>query len=1292
MKKLALVIIICIILLIPTFLIAEEIIRRNNSVNSDSIIEKVPYKKQISLMVTKQDGFEKYIDLKVNKISESEFSVKTTYNNSILSEIQACKDELCKDTLISKYFTDIDKTKLTTSMNALTSYPIEVITSNIISNKAIIDLTKNDEFIINLKDINKNKIGERIKIGYNTIYIDTVNSTMNIGDSSSIILDLNGKKHILATDTNNYFLLYCNNTKGSWSCSNILDTPSVYDGYSNSLAIDSNNIIHLTYLEYTNRSIQYMNNTGGSWGIQNVTRFENPTAGNLTNSPSMLINNNDLPIIIFYENDGVKYCNDTNNVWICYNISTPTYSAAGTYSFIKNNIIYVLSRNSYIMNDTGGSWGIETITWENSLASAANVIDVDSNNITHAIGVLNHIYPTYAVIQYCNNTAGTWGCQNITNHNYNYSKYMLELNIDQNNTPQIILQNVTKGGLNKYNYTTLVNNSGNTWGWLNISETSPSFSSSTYFTAIRKGRLSDSNIFSNSLHIINFGNLNRLEYINITLFTGGPTSDTSPPTFSNAKNKTLNIKDKNTTMNISISDGINVDGYWFSWNATGSWINQSWKNLPDSTSTKANESFNLTYHEGYTIAWKYYANDTSNNTGGSNTYILRTNFDIPNLGDSDNKTLNYRTLNTTMNITLRDITAIDGYWFSWNATGSWINQSWVNTNNRASFLANISKNLTYKIGSTIAWKYYTNDTSNNTNGSKTNILRIANRIPSLVDNKTIGALHKLSTLSFETDFNPDGDDDRINATLNFTKPDRTFILAESKGVTTNYLNWSWSSISLDYIYSGWYNWTLRYWDNSSNPRQNTTQSDGFEILVNTTDFIEFNATGYYEPQFWTNKTYYLNLTVYDYNISIARMSIKRPDGTVKRFYDKIRLDKNYSAHNVLFEFNRTGFYQNGTYIINYTYSTFGHNITNKTFTFKINNTLTYLPSSYSLSPVTYKNETLSSSITFYQSTNSSFRYNISIKMKDKFWFNITMNNTYQYNFSINISQRLNSTTALTIPFTIKAMNDSIPDGLYYGNLTINRTFDNIAKILPITIGINPPAGNISIYDLTTTHHCNSTTTNLCYGLLSGTANEFSFLAKEWKVYNTGDYILTECTTALEGTLPGALYSLSPSFSVTVGGVYIMNITIPRTATIGSWANNYINLSCKATSSGYKVSNAGNIPRIDVAITAPTSSAPAGGGGATYSPSPYVNISELISRQLNIFGDGVCDPEEDRASPDCKPSFNLDSIIQCIKSPKTCIFGEKAVVTWLFAVVIIFIISIVFFPTILTSVKSIKIFG
>src|SRR3989344_1149831 len=126
--------------------------------------------------------------------------------------------------------------------------------------------------------------------------------------------------------------------------------------------------------------------------------------------------------------------------------------------------------------------------------------------------------------------------------------------------------------------------------------------------------------------------------------------DSAAPSFSGPLNQTNISQYFNNTFNITITDNTDLGNYTFSWNDSGSFVNDSIFDLSSSYTTwDANTSKNISRRGGEVIGWRYYACDNSNNCNVSATE----NFTVPadhywNKTKVDIGTVTVNTGNTTV--------------------------------------------------------------------------------------------------------------------------------------------------------------------------------------------------------------------------------------------------------------------------------------------------------------------------------------------------------------------------------------------------------------------------------------------------------------------------------------------------------------------------------------------------------------------------------------------------------------------------------------------------------------------
>src|SRR3989344_2483674 len=247
-------------------------------------------------------------------------------------------------------------------------------------------------------------------------------------------------------------------------------------------------------------------------------------------------------------------------------------------------------------------------------------------------------------------------------------------------------------------------------------------------------------------------------------------TDSTAPTFSSPANDTGIQKNQNITMNITIADNIELSSYIFSWNDTGSWANNSAVSISGSPYS-ATTSESITANSGTVVSWRYYANDTSGNKAASGLYnftVAATPADTsaPSFSGSVNNTLFKRYFNASMNLTITDDTDISNYTFSWNESGSFVNDTSVQlAGTQTTWFMNTSRNVTNALYNQIVqWRVYSCDSSNNCNTSAAENMTIANTLPISINQSYIIQSTYSSTLRifFNSSWN---DVDQDNATL-----------------------------------------------------------------------------------------------------------------------------------------------------------------------------------------------------------------------------------------------------------------------------------------------------------------------------------------------------------------------------------------------------------------------------------------------------------------------------------------------------------------------------------------------
>jgi len=260
--------------------------------------------------------------------------------------------------------------------------------------EATIDVNVWNLGIIDVKDVEVHFYEEDNLIGAERIDVPvtrqwektTIDSSGDVGWSTSIGLDSKHGVHIIFRDNTNSLLKYAyRSSGGNWETFIIDDTTEI--GFSTSLAIDINDGIHISYIDRTNAVLKYAyRSNGGNWV------YENATGDQANNSISIAIDN-DFGVHISYGRSSdatLKYAyKPKGGTWSNQSIDSETFTG-GENSIAIDNMdgVHVSYWNmdeyelKYAYKPKGGTWSTSIIDSDGNVGQDPS-IGVDSQGGVH---------------------------------------------------------------------------------------------------------------------------------------------------------------------------------------------------------------------------------------------------------------------------------------------------------------------------------------------------------------------------------------------------------------------------------------------------------------------------------------------------------------------------------------------------------------------------------------------------------------------------------------------------------------------------------------------------------------------------------------------------------------------------------------------------------------------------------------------------------------------------------------------------------------------------------------------
>ena len=727
------------------------------------------------------------------------------------------------------------------------------------------------------------------------------------------------------------------------------------------------------------------------------------------------------------------------------------------------------------------------------------------------------------------------------------------------------------------------------------------------------------NIFKNS---IVSGTTNKAYAIYIGTITSSNVSDNNIYNMTNSSYQYCVYV--NSINNLFYNNIFNCSSY-FSWGT--SYLQQ--------LNTTETNSRNI--YGGSKIGGNYWTNSTNNGFSDTCSHTIEPSFCNTNYTIATNF-IDYLPLaNFTNPISLNLINPTNYY----NSSISQVN-FFCNTSSSGSNITNISLYGNWS-GS---WKLnYTNDTvSLNTNYSQINKTYFLNdggyiynclsydnqnnsqwgvtNYTFVVDtqkpNVTLNSPANLTTINQSSIFNCSGKDNiQLKNISLYTNVSGAWDITNSTNVTGSNNETTFLLNTIEYS-SGTYLWSCGVCDSAGNCNNSFVENRTF-IINKSIDVVRINS--YFSKDlnslmFHNNITFVANISSPGGLVTYTNFSVKDPNGVVR-------------IYNV-----------NGTRDTNTNWNTTTKTLLNVSGTWEVNvsalnelNESAILIKNFTITDVVnYLNSYQYSTQTTDRGTNITYNLTLWHDSEECFNFTFTPYLNYSDNFTIyiqNTSQTICSSSIYTPSYNLVTIyiNSSVVDGLYYGNISINRTNTSTAYLHTINLTVNPPTASPYLYDLDNISVCESTYNGNCSWERGGQVGIFYF--KSYIVKNLGEYNAKKCNLILNTNETG-LWDYTAdlkNFDLDINSSKEILLSIRVLSGYGETKQAYVGITCdNSTPWGYPASTSpSNSPIIYWIIDAlPQSNIGSGGGGgsgAQTTPSYVCDNKNLSWKAENDRGGG-----------------------------------------------------------------------
>ena len=225
-----------------------------------------------------------------------------------------------------------------------------------------------------------------------------IDSTGNVGLTTSIAIDSSGYKHISYLDGTNDDLKYATDKTGSWVTVSVDTTGNV--GIYTSIAIDSNDALHISYYDDTNDDLKYATCSSGCTTASNWDKVSVDSTGDVGYYTSIAIDSNDALHISYNDDtsDDLRYATCSSGCTTASNWDIGTVDTTGnvgrftSIAIDSNDAVHIsyMDLTNYDLKYATCSSGCTTASnWDKVSIDTTGIVGyytsiaIDSNDALH---------------------------------------------------------------------------------------------------------------------------------------------------------------------------------------------------------------------------------------------------------------------------------------------------------------------------------------------------------------------------------------------------------------------------------------------------------------------------------------------------------------------------------------------------------------------------------------------------------------------------------------------------------------------------------------------------------------------------------------------------------------------------------------------------------------------------------------------------------------------------------------------------------------------------------------------